>query len=253
MLSVVHQRWSKSYIRIVNFSPTSFSQFASSKFVISVRNFEAYASYHFIHQRCCLLVNKDGHTFIFASHVFSLTSFWQFNFRNFANSVLRSFSEYNAYYHFIHQQCCLLVIKDSNNLVFASQVFLLISFLQIAASIFLGSVLRSFSEFNAYYHFIHQQCCLLVTKDCHNLIFASQVFSLTSFWQFASCNFVNSVFWKLWGVYCFLPLSSSTVLSVGYQRESLSYFHVASFFAEIFLAICFLQLRECCFTKLCAV
>ena len=130
---------------------------------------------------------------MFASHVFSLTSFWQFNFRNFANSVLRSFSEYNAYYHFIHQQCCLLIIKDSHNLVFASQVFLLTSFLQIAASIFLGSVLRSFSEYNAYYHFIHQQCCLLVIKDGHNLVFASQVFQLTSFSQFASSNIVISV------------------------------------------------------------
>ena len=29
-----------------------------------------------------------------------------------------------------------------------------------------------------------------VTKDCHNPIFASQVFSLTSVWQFASCNFL---------------------------------------------------------------
>ena len=82
-----------------------------------------------------------------------------------------------------------MVIKDCHNLVFASQVSLLTSFSQFASSIFLDSVLQRFEACNASYH-IHQHWCLSVTKDCHNPIFASQVFSLTSVWQFASCNFL---------------------------------------------------------------
>ena len=81
--------------------------------------------YHFIHQQCCLLVTKVGHNVIFASQVFSLTSFWQFASSNFVDSVLRSFEVCNVYCHFIHQQCCLLIAKDGHQLFFASQEFCL--------------------------------------------------------------------------------------------------------------------------------
>ena len=40
----------------------------------------------------------------------------------------------------------------------------------------MNSVLRSFEAYNVYYHFIHQQCCLLVTKDGHNFLSHSKVF-----------------------------------------------------------------------------
>ena len=40
----------------------------------------------------------------------------------------------------------------------------------------MNSVLRSFEAYNVYYHFIHQQCCLLVTKDGHNFFSHSKVF-----------------------------------------------------------------------------
>ena len=108
-------------------------------------------------------------------------------------SSLRSFGAYNASYQFIHQQCCLLVTKDCHNLIFASQVFSLTCFWKFAFSIFVNSVSRSFEVHIASYHLIHHQCCLLVTKGSHYLIFTSLVFSLTFFWQFASSNFVNSV------------------------------------------------------------
>ena len=125
MLSVGHQRWSQSYLRVASFFGDIFWQFASSNFVISVsKSFEAYnASFHFVHQHCCLLVTKDGHSPFFTSQVFSLTSFWHFASSNFVNSVLRIFEAYKASNHFIHQECCLLVIKNGQNLIFASQVF----------------------------------------------------------------------------------------------------------------------------------
>ena len=116
---------------------------------------------------------------------FLLASFWQFAYSNFVISVLLSFEAFDAFYHFVHQQCCLLVTKVGHNVIFASQVFPLTSFWHIAFRNFVNSVLRSFEAYNVYYHFIHQQCFLLVTKDGHNLLFASQGFSTTSF----SCPF----------------------------------------------------------------
>ena len=92
------------------------------------------------------------------------------------NSVLRSFEAQYVYYHFIHQQCFLLVTKDSHNLLFASQCFSTTSFSHFCCSNFLNSVLRCSETYIAFYHFIHQQCCLLVTKVGHNVIFASQFF-----------------------------------------------------------------------------
>ena len=112
--------------------------------------------YHFIHQQCCLLVTKVGHNVIFASQVFSLTSFWQFASSNFVDSVLRSFEVCNVYCHFIHQQCCLLVTKDGHNLCFASQGFAKTSFSHFCSSNFLNSVLRCSGTYIASYHFFHQ-------------------------------------------------------------------------------------------------
>ena len=81
------------------------------------------------------------------SHVFS---------SNFMNSVLRSFEAYNVYYHFIHQQCFLLVTNDGHNLLFASQGFSTTSFSPFCTSNFLNSVLQCFETYIASYHFVHQ-------------------------------------------------------------------------------------------------
>ena len=97
------------------------------------------------------------------------------------------------------------------------------------------SVLRSFDAFNAFYHFIHQQCCLLVTKDCHNPIFASQVFSR---WHLSHCLLL-AFSWILimktpWFV-MLLTTFPSTVLSVGQQRWSQASSSHRNFFKNLFL------------------
>ena len=292
--------------------------------ISAVRSVEACnAFYHFSHQQCFLLVTKAGHNPIFASHVF-LTSFSLLASGNFVSSVLRSFKAFDAFYHFIHQHCCLLVTKDGHNPIFASQVFSrwhrshslllatsrivvyevlkrillftaslstlffvsrqrwsqpssshcnfsiliffcspllttswilfcktpkcvmllttfastvlsvghqrwsksylriasffsLTSFAQFASSKFVISVLRSFDAFNAFYHFIHQQCCLLVTKDSHNPIFASQVFSR---WHLSHSLLLANSWILIMKTPWFVMLSTtfpSTVLSVGHQ------------------------------------
>ena len=76
----------------------------------------------------------------------------------------------------------------------------------------MNSVLRSFEAYNVYYHFIHQQCCLLVTKDVHNLLYALQVFSTTSFWQFACSNFVNVFYEALKRIMLFTTLFINSVV-----------------------------------------
>ena len=111
-------------------------------------------------------------TFYSRRKFFLLSSFWHFAYTNFVNSVLRSFEAYNVFSHFIHQQCCLLVTKDGYNLLFALEGFSSTSFYRFAASNLVNSVLRSFETYTVYYHFFHQQCCLLVTKDGHNLLYA---------------------------------------------------------------------------------
>ena len=111
--------------------------------------------------------------------------------------------------------------------------------ISVLRSNFVISVLRSFDAFNAFYHFIHQQCCLLVTKDSHNPIFASQVFSR---WRLShSLPLANS--WILimktpWFV-MLLTTFPSTVLSVGQQRWSQASSSHRNFFVNIFFAIRF--------------
>ena len=122
----------------------------------------------------------------------------------------------------------LLVTKVGHNVISASHVSLLTSFSLFASSNFVIFLLWSFEAYSASHHFFHQQCRLLVTKDGHTPIFASQVSLSTSFSLFASGNFIIC-FTNPWSIWCFLPLSSSTVLSVGHQRWSQSYFRIASF------------------------
>ena len=200
VLSVDRQRWSPAFLRVA-------SSFADISLTIRLkqlrecvqRSFEAYNGfYQFVHQQCCLLVTKVNHNVISASQVFSLTSFWQFASSNFVNSVLRSFEAYNVYYHFIHRQWYLLVTKDGHNLLYALEGFSKTSFQHFASSNFVNSVLRSFEAYNVYHHFIHQQCCLLVTKDGHNLFFASQVFC----WHLSDLSVVGTS-WM-----CFTKLGS---------------------------------------------
>ena len=145
-------------------------------------------------------------------------------------------------------QLLLLVTGDGHNLIFASQVFSrwhLSQFvssnfvISVLRSNFVISVLRSFDAFNAFYHFIHQQCCLLVTKVSHNPIFASQVFSR---WHLShSLPLANS--WILimktpWFV-MLLTTFPSTVLSIGQQRWSQASSSHRNFFVNIFFAIRF--------------
>ena len=278
-----------------------FSQFASNIFLDSVlRSFEAYnASYHFIHQQCCLLVTKDCHNLIFASQVFSLTCFWNFAFSIFVNSVSRSFEVHIASYHLIHHQWCLLVTRDSHYLIFTSLVFSLTFFWQLASSNFVNSVLRSFAAYDAPYHFIHQNvvCCSskMVTTlfshrkffcwhPFHSLLLATSWFLFyealklilptTSFingvvcWspkmvtilssrrKFFRCLSGNSLFEISWILFYealrhIMLLTTSFINSVvccSPKMVKILYSH-RQFFADIFLTVCFQQIRDFC-TKL---
>ena len=153
-------------------------------------------------------------------------------------SAVRSVEACNAFYHFSHQQCFLLVTKAGHNPIFASQVFLT-SFSLFASGNFVSSVLRSFKAFDAFYHFIHQHCCLLVTKDGHNPIFASQVFSR---WH-RSHSLLLATSWILFckTPKCVMLLTTfpSTVLSVGQQRWSQASSSHWNFFVNIFFGVCF--------------
>ena len=143
--------------------------------------------------------------------------FLTFPSSNFVIFLLCSFEAYNASYQFIHQQCFLLVIKDGHTPIFASQVSLSTSFSLFATGNFVISVLRSLEAFDVFYHFIHQQCCLLVTKDGHNLIFASQVFLCRHLCHSLLLATSWFLYYKasrlLWG---FLPLEWSTVVSAAH-------------------------------------
>ena len=140
-----------------------------------------------------LLVTKVGHNVISASHVSLLTSFSLFASSNFVIFLLRGFEADNFSHHFVHQQCRLLVTKDAHNPLFALQVFLLTSFSKCAFFHFRDSVLQSFEAYNASYQFIHPQCCLLVIKFGHNLIFCVAIFFC---WQF-SHSFLLAKSWFL--------------------------------------------------------
>ena len=158
------------YLSVESFSLISLSGFVSRKFVISsLRSFEAFnACDHCVHQQCCLLVTKDGHYHHLSVESFSLTFFSEFAASKFVISSLRSFEAFNACYHFIHQQCCLLVTKDGHNHHLSVESFPLTSLSEFASSKFVIFSLRIFGADNVFHHFIHRQCCLLVNKNDHS-------------------------------------------------------------------------------------
>ena len=158
------------YLSVESFSLISLSGFVSRKFVISsLRSFEAFnACDHCVHQQCCLLVTKDGHYHHLSVESFSLTFFSEFAASKFVISGLRNSEAYNAFSHLFHEQCRLLVTKDGHNHYISIESLVAVVFLTVGFSKFLISGLRIFEEYNGCYHFIHQQCFLLVTKDGHN-------------------------------------------------------------------------------------
>ena len=97
-----------------------------------------------------------------------LTSFSLFASSSFLISGLRNSEAYNAFSHLFHEQCRLLVTKDGHNHYISFESLVAVVFLTVGFSKFLISGLRIFEEYNGCYHFIHQQCFLLVTKDGHN-------------------------------------------------------------------------------------
>ena len=111
------------------------------------------------------------------------------------------------------------VTKDGHNDYLSVESFLLTSLSEFCFSNFLDSGLRFFEEYNACYHFIHQQCFLLVTKDGHNLYVGVGSFVEINF-AVCSGHFHHFWFAKIWSVWCFFHFFSSSVLSVGHQRWS---------------------------------
>ena len=111
-------------------------------------------------------------------------------------------------------------------------------FVRVCFSNFLISGLRFFEEYNACYHFIHQQCFLLVTKDGHNLYVGVGSFVEINF-AVCSGHFHHFWFAKLWSVWCFFHFFSSSVLSVGHQRWSQWLSFSRKFFTDIFVRVCF--------------
>ena len=97
-----------------------------------------------------------------------LTSFSLFASSSFLISGLRNSEAYNAFSLLFHEQCRLLVTKDGHNHYISIETLVAVVFLTVCFSKFLISGLRIFEEYNRCYHFIHQQCFLLVTKDGHN-------------------------------------------------------------------------------------
>ena len=100
---------------------------------------------------------------------------------------------------------CPFVTKRRSQWLSFSRKFFTDIFVRVCFSNFLISGLRFFEEYNACYHFIHQQCFLLVTKDGHNLYVGVGSFVEINF-AVCSGHFHHFWFAKLWSVWCFFPL-----------------------------------------------
>ena len=159
------------------------SQYFSSNFLNSfLRSFEAYnVLSHFIHQQCFLLVTEDGHHLFLASQVFLLTSLWQFACSNFVNVLYDALKRIMLFTTlFINSVVCWspkLVTMLSSRRKFFRWRLSDNSFLATSLILFYEALKRIMF----FPTFVHQQCCLLVTKDGHNLLYALQDFSKTSF------------------------------------------------------------------------
>ena len=121
---------------------------------------------------------------IFQSKVYSLSSFSQFALPTswfLVYDSLKSIMRVTTL--FINSVFCWSR-KMATIIILASEVSLR-SISLFAPDIFIISGLRSSGAYDAFFHFFHRQCCVLVTKDGHNDYLSVESFLLTSLSEFA--------------------------------------------------------------------
>ena len=161
-----------------------FSQFAPSKIVMSFLQISGTCIdfSHFIRQQCCLCWLQKLITMLYQRRMFLCWHLF--------HCLLLATSWF--FFHGASRRIMLLTIFSTSSVVcwWSKMVTTFYThwkvFRHLSNNSFLATSWFLFYEalkraYNAYYHFIHQQCCLLVTKDGHNLLYALEGFSKTFF------------------------------------------------------------------------
>ena len=235
LLSVGHQRWSQSYLRITSFfSPTSFSQFASSNFVNSDHENSVFcnAFNHFsVYSVVCWSAEMVTST-ILASELFCWYLFCDtlLAFPYSVSFALRSFKVCNAFYNFFINNVVCCSPEMVTFVILAFDFFPLTYLSQFVSSHLKDWGLRSFEAYIAGYYFRYLHCSLLLYRDGHN-----HHPRIATFFKLSFCSSLLTTLWFLLGEApkCLMHFTifPFTLLSVGRQRWSQSYLRIASFFS----------------------
>ena len=243
LLSVGHQRWSQSYLRITSFfSPTSFSQFASSNFVNSDHENSVFcnAFNHFsVYSVVCWSAEMVTST-ILASELFCWYLFCDtlLAFPYSVSFALRSFKVCNAFYNFFINNVVCCSPEMVTFVILAFDIFSLTYLSQFVSSHLKDWDLRSFEAYFAGYYFLFLHCSLLLTRDGHNHHPRIETF-FKFFLQFASNKFAISVLRSSEVCSAFYHFSFYFVVCWSPEMVTILSSHRNSFLADIFRTVRF--------------